>query len=221
MNAFFALLGRDLRLSFRSGGGAGLGLAFFAISAMLVPFGVGSEPERLAPIAPGMVWSAALLACLLTLERMFQADLEDGSLDHIALSPLPLEAVVLAKALAHWLVAGLPLALISPLIGLSLHLPGPAYGPLALSLLVGGPGLSLIGSMAAALTAGLKRGGVLTAVLVLPLYIPTLIFGALAARAAVEGIDPAPYLMICGAISLGSLALAPFASAAALRLALS
>lgn len=213
-----ALLRRDLALSARAGGGAGLGLAFFLVIAAFIPFGVGKAPELLARIAPGMVWIGALLSCLLTLDRLFQADIEDGSMDLIALAPLPLEAATLAKCAAHWLTTGLPLTLAALPVGLMLRLPEAAYPALLFSLLIGTPALSLIGAIGAALTAGLRRGGLLTSVLVMPLYIPTLIFGALAVRAAADGFDPAPHLMMLGALTLLSLVIAPVAAAAALRL---
>lgn len=217
MNAALALLRRDLLLALRSGGGAGLGLAFFLIVVLLVPFGTGPQPERLAAVAPGTLWLAALLACLLSLDRMFQTDSEDGTLDILALSPLPLEALAAVKALAHWLTTGLPLTLAAPLMGITLNLPGPAWPWLAASLAVGTPGLSFLGAIGGAVTVGLRRGGLLLSVLVLPLYIPTLIFGARAVSAAAEGADPLPALLLLGGLTLATLALAPFAAAAALR----
>ncbi len=207
------LLMRDLRLALRQGGGAGLALAFYLLVIILVPFGVGAEADLLSRLAPGMLWVGALLSCLLTLERLFQLDYEDGTLDALATSPLPLEAVALAKALAHWLTTGLPLALIAPLLGVMLKLPDEGYGALTLSLLLGTPALSLIGAFCAALTVGVKRGGLLLSLLVLPLYVPTLIFGA---RAASDGGDFTALLMLAG-VSLLSLAILPVATAAALR----
>lgn len=212
-----ALLIRDLRLAVRAGGGFGLGLAFFLIVVVLVPFGVGPETGLLARIAPGILWLGALLACLLSLDRIFALDWEDGSLDLIATSPLPMEGVVSVKALAHWLTTGLPLVIASPLFGLLLSLPNAAYGPMILSLLIGTPALSVIGTFGAALTVGLKRGGLLLSLLVLPLYVPTLIFGAEMARRGAEGLaNTTPMLMLAG-ISFGVIALLPFASAAVLR----
>ncbi|MDQ2089174.1 heme exporter protein CcmB [Marimonas arenosa] len=212
-----ALLVRDLRLAVRAGGGFGLGLAFFLIVVVLVPFGVGPETGLLARIAPGILWLGALLACLLSLDRIFALDWEDGSLDLIATSPLPMEGVVSIKALAHWLTTGLPLVIATPLFGLLMSLPQAGYGPLVLSLLIGTPALSVIGTFGAALTVGLKRGGLLLSLLVLPLYVPTLIFGAETARRGAEGLDTAtPMLMLAG-ISFGVTALLPFASAAVLR----
>lgn len=208
-----ALLGRELALAFRSGGGAGLGVGFFLIVVLLVPLGVGPEPGRLAGLAAGTLWIGALLACLLSLDRMFQADQEDGSLDILALAPLPLEAVVAVKAGAHWLTTGLPLVVAAPLLGVTLQLPEPAYPWLVASLAVGTPGLSFLGAIGAAVTVGVRRGGLLLSILVLPLYLPTLIFGARAAA----GPDPGRALMLLAGLTLFVLALAPFAAAAALR----
>ena len=211
------LVWRDLRLAIRAGGGFGLALAFFLIVCTLVPFGVGPQQAQLAPIAAGVLWVAALLSCLLSLDRIFALDYEDGSLDLLATAPLPLEGVVAAKALAHWLVTGLPLALAAPVFGLLLHLPAPAYPWLVVSLLIGTPALSMLGAFGAAVTVGLRRGGLLLSLLVLPLYVPTLIFGADAVRRAAAGGDPGAALAFLGAISLATLALVPFAAAAALR----
>ncbi|MDM8165298.1 heme exporter protein CcmB [Roseovarius sp.] len=212
-----ALLLRDLRLAMRAGGGFGLGLAFFLIVVTLVPFGVGPQGGLLATIAPGILWLGALLACLLSLDRILALDWEDGSLDLLATAPLPMEAVVSVKALAHWLTTGLPLVLATPVFGLLLSLPSKGYAPLLLSLLLGTPALSVIGTFGAALTVGLKRGGLLLSLLVLPLYVPTLIFGAEMARRGVDGLDySTPLLMVAG-ITCGTIALLPFASAAVLR----
>jgi heme exporter protein B len=212
-----ALLLRDLRLAFRSGGGFGLGLAFFLILAVLVPLGVGAEGGTLGRIAPGILWVGALLACLLSLDRIFALDHEDGSLDLLATSPLPLEGVVAIKALAHWLVTGLPLTLLAPGLGVLLNLAPGAYGWLVLSLLLGTPTLSIVGAFGAALTVGLRRGGLLLSLLVLPLYVPTLIFGAEVVRRGAEGMALGTPLALLAAISLGAAALLPFAAAAALR----
>lgn len=212
-----ALLLRDLRLAVRAGGGFGLGLAFFLIVVVLVPFGVGPETGLLGRIAPGILWLGALLACLLSLDRIFALDWEDGSLDLLATSPLPMEGIVSLKALAHWLTTGVPLVLAAPLFALLLNLPVQGYGPMILSLLIGTPALSVIGTFGAALTVGLKRGGLLLSLLVLPLYVPTLIFGAEVARRGAEGLEvQVPLLMLAG-ISFGVIALLPFASAAVLR----
>ena len=212
-----ALLLRDIRLAIRAGGGFGLGLAFFLMVAVLVPLGVGPEGALLSRIAPGIVWVAALLACLLSLDRMFALDFEDGSLDLMAVSPLPLEGVAAMKALAHWLVTGLPLVLISPVLGLLLSLSPGAYVWLLVSLVVGSPALSLIGSFGAALTVGLKRGGLILSLIVLPMYVPTLVFGAEVVRRGASGADAVVPLLLLAAISLGSVAVLPFACAAALR----
>lgn len=212
-----ALLIRDLRLAVRAGGGFGLGLAFFLIVVVLVPFGVGPETGLLARIAPGILWLGALLATLLSLDRVFALDWEDGSLDLIATSPLPMEGVVSVKALAHWLVTGVPLVIASPLFGLLLSLPEAGYLPMILSLLIGTPALSVIGTFGAALTVGLKRGGLLLSLLVLPLYVPTLIFGAEVARRGAEGMEYTVPLAMLAGISFGVVALLPFASAAVLR----
>ncbi|HDR28778.1 heme exporter protein CcmB [Rhodovulum sp.] len=213
-----ALLIRDLMLAIRAGGGFGLGLAFFLIVVVLVPFGVGPESAILSRIAPGILWVGALLACLLSLDRIFALDFEDGSLDLLATAPIPLEGVVAMKAAAHWVTTGLPLTLAAPGLGLLLSLDPAAYGWLVLSLALGTPALSMIGTFGAALTVGLKRGGLLLSLLVLPLYVPTLIFGAEAVvRGAAGQANATPLLMLAG-ITLATLALLPFAAAAAIRI---
>ncbi|GLS87348.1 heme exporter protein B [Cypionkella aquatica] len=212
-----ALLIRDLRLAVRAGGGFGLGLAFFLLMAVIVPLGVGPEPALLARIAPGILWVGALLACLLSLDRIFALDYEDGSLDLLATAPMPLESVVAVKALAHWLVTGLPLVVVSPLMALLLQLDGAGYGWLLASLALGTPALSVIGAFGAALVVGVKRGGLLLSLLVLPLYLPTLIFGAEVVKRGAQGLAVATPLALLGAITLGAAALLPFASAAAIR----
>ncbi|MEQ9694081.1 heme exporter protein CcmB [Shimia sp. SDUM112013] len=212
-----ALLVRDLKLAMRAGGGFGLGLAFFLIVTVLVPFGVGPESGLLSKIAPGILWLGALLACLLSLDRIFALDWEDGSLDLIATSPLPMEGVVTVKALAHWITTGLPLCLAAPLFALLLGLPEAGYTWLILSLLLGTPALSVIGTFGAALTVGLKRGGLLLSLLVLPLYVPTLIFGAEVARRGAEGLAVSTPLLMLAGITAGTIALLPFASALVLR----
>jgi len=212
-----ALLIRDLRLAIRAGGGFGLGLAFFLIVTVMVPFSVGPQTALLSTIAPGVLWLGALLACLLSLDRLLALDWEDGSLDLLATAPLPLEAVVSVKALAHWITTGLPLVLAAPVLGVLLNLPGPGYLWLVISLAVGTPALSVIGTFGAALTVGLKRGGLLLSLLVLPLYVPTLIFGAEVARRGAEGLAVGTPLLMLGGISAGVIALLPFASAAVLR----
>ena len=212
-----ALIRRDLALSVRAGGGFGLALAFFLLVVTLAPLGVGADTALLARIAPGVLWLGALLACLLSLDRLFALDAEDGSLELLATAPLPLEGVAAAKAAAHWLTTGLPLTLAGPTLGVLLSLPVQAMGTLALSLVLGTPALSAIGAFGAAVTVGLRRGGLLLSLLVLPLYVPTLIFGAEAVRRAAEGLDPATPLLLLAGVSAGSLALLPFAAAAALR----
>ena len=212
-----ALVLRDIRLAIRAGGGFGLGLAFFLMVAVLVPLGVGPEGALLARIAPGILWVGALLACLLSLDRMFALDFEDGSLDLLAVSPLPLEGVAAMKALAHWLVTGLPLVVISPVLGLLLSLQPSGYFWLVVSLACGSPALSLIGGFGAALTVGLKRGGFILSLIVLPMYVPTLVFGAEVVRRGAAGSDVTVPLLLLAAISLGSAAVLPFACAAALR----
>lgn len=213
-----ALLARDLRLAFRAGGGFGLGLAFFLLVAVLVPLGVGPEGATLAKIAPGILWVGALLACLLSLDRVFALDFEDGSLDLLATAPLPLEGAVAAKALAHWLVTGLPLAVVSPVLAVLLNLPLPGYPWLVVSLMVGTPALSVIGAFGAAVTVGLKRGGLLLSLLVLPMYVPTLIFGAEVVKRGASGAEFAAPLALLAAITAGAAATLPFAAAAALRI---
>ena len=213
-----ALLQRDLVLAVRAGGGFGLGLAFFLIVAVLVPLGVGPKPDVLGVIAPGILWVGALLACLLSLDRILALDWEDGSLDLLAVSPLPLEGLVSLKALAHWLTTGLPLVIAAPVLGVLLNLPAQGYVWLCLSLGLGTPALSVIGTFGAALTVGIKRGGLLLSLLVLPLYMPTLIFGAELARRGAEGQAVATPLLMLAGISLAAVALLPFASAAVLRI---
>ncbi len=212
-----ALILRDLRLAIRSGGGFGLGLAFFLLVVVLVPLGVGPEPATLAKIAPGILWVGALLSCLLSLDRIFALDFEDGSLDLLATAPMPLEGVVAAKTLAHWLVTGLPLTLAAPVLAVLLNLPGQGYSWLVASLALGTPALSMIGVFGASLTVGLKRGGLLLSLLVLPLYVPTLIFGAEAVRRGAMGMEAGTPLLLMAGITAGSVALLPFASAAAIR----
>ncbi|MES2845318.1 MAG: heme exporter protein CcmB [Pseudomonadota bacterium] len=212
-----ALLLRDMRLAVRAGGGFGLGLAFFLLVAVLVPLGVGPEGAVLAKIAPGILWVGALLACLLSLDRIFALDFEDGSLDLLATSPMPLEGMVAVKALAHWLVTGLPLTVAAPVLGVLLNLPGAGYGWLVASLMLGTPALSVIGAFGAALTVGLKRGGLLLSLLVLPLYVPTLIFGAEAVKRGAAGLDATTPLLLLAGITAGAAAMLPFAAAAAIR----
>lgn len=221
MSPLAALIRRDLTLALRQGGGAGLAIGFFLIVVALYPLSVGPDLNLLARLAPGLLWAALLLAALLSLERIFQADFEDGSLDIIATGPLPLELVAAAKAFSHWLTTGVPLAIAAPLIGVMLNLPADAMLPLMATMLAGTPAVSFVGAVGAALTIALKRGGLVTAILVLPLYVPVLIFAVAAANAAITGPAPfaAPFLILT-ALSLASMALAPFAAGAALKTAL-
>ena len=212
-----AILLRDLRLGLRSGGGFGLGLAFFLIVVTLVPFATGPDPVLLGRIAPGVLWVAALLGTLLSLDRVLALDWEDGALPLIATAPVPLEAVALAKAAAHWLATGLPLTLAAVPLGLLLSLPAAAAPWLLASLALGTPALSVIGTFGAALTVGVRRGGLLLSLLVLPLYVPTLILGAEVARRGAEGLPLATPLLMLAGVTLGALALLPFAAGAALR----
>ncbi|MCF2903495.1 heme exporter protein CcmB [Octadecabacter sp. CECT 8868] len=213
-----ALLKRDLVLAVRAGGGFGLGLSFFLIVIVLVPFGVGPEAEILTRIAPGIVWVAALLAALLSLDRIFALDFEDGSLPLLATSPLPMEGVALIKGIAHWITTGLPLTLVAPVLGFLLHLEPSAFGWLLASLALGTPALSMIGTFGAALTVGVRRGGLLMSLLVLPLYVPTLIFGAEAVARGAAGLGGLTPLLMVAVITLASFALLPFAASAALKI---
>jgi heme exporter protein B len=217
MNAFAALLIRDMRLAFRAGGGASLAAAFFALVSSLVPFGVGADLALLGRIAGGVLWVSAALAALLSLDRLFQADFEDGSLDVLALSPLSLEAASAAKILAHWITTGLPLVLLSPVLGLLLNLPTRAYGALIASLAIGTPALSGVGAIGASLTLSIRRGGLILALIVLPLITPALIFGAGAVADAMDGTGRGAFLFLA-AFSVAAVALSPFASAAGVRL---
>jgi heme exporter protein B len=197
-----------------------MGLVFFVIALSLFPFGVGASPDILARIGAGVIWVVALLAVLLTLDRLWQADFEDGSLELVLLSPTPLELLVVAKCLAHWFTSGLLLAVASPLLALLMNLPLEGWWALPLALLLGTPTLTLVGSIGAALLLGSRRGSVLIALLVLPLYIPVLIFGVAAVEGVLMGLGGSAPFLILGAILLLALALTPFATAAALRLAL-
>lgn len=212
------LLGRELKVAFRAGGGFGYALIFFFIIVLMLAFGIGPELGLLSKIAPGALWVCALLACLLSLDRLFSLDYEDGTLEQLALAPVPLETVVLAKVTAHWLTTGLPLALIAPVLGFFLGLPEQGFLWVFLSLFVGTPALSMIGAFGAALTIGLRRGGLLLSILVLPLYVPTLIFGAEVARRGAEGLAIGTPFALLSALSFGIFAFLSFASAAVLRI---
>lgn len=216
MNRFFLIVARDLKLSVRRGLDSVMVVSFFILTVVLFPLGVGPEPGVLARISPGVIWVTALLASMLSLERLFQADFEDGSLDLLVLADLPLEVIVLAKSLAHWLTTGLPLMVAAPVLAMLLNMSGEGFAALILAMLLGTPCLTLIGAIGAALTVGARRGGGLLALLVLPLYIPVLIFGVAAVDAAIGGLAVRPYMLL-GALLLVMLVLAPLASAAALR----
>jgi heme exporter protein B len=211
---------RDLLLALRRRSDVGIALLFFVIVASLFPLGVGAEPELLRAIGPGVIWVAALLSSLLSLGRLFSADHADGTLEQMLLGAAPLGVVAAAKGLAHWLVAGLPLVFIAPLLALQYDLAAGLYGVLALSLLLGTPVLSLIGAIGAALTLGLRGGGVLLALLVLPLYVPVLILGAGSVDMAAAGLAPDGQLLILGALLVLAAAFAPWAIAAALRISM-
>jgi heme exporter protein B len=211
---------RDLLLAWRRRGDVATALLFFLVVTSLFPLGIGAEPNLLRAIAPGVIWVSALLSSLLSLRRLFEADHDDGTLEQMLLGAAPLGVLAAAKALAHWLVAGLPLALIAPLIALQYDLAGELYGVLALSLLLGTPVLSLIGAIGAALTLGLRGGGVLLSLLVLPLYVPVLIMGAGSVEMAAAGLAPAGQLLLLGALLVLAVAFAPWAIAAALRISL-
>lgn len=216
--AFVGVLKRDLKLGIRKQTELLNPVFFFVLVVSLFPLGVGPSPKILSEIAPGVIWVAALLATLLSMERLFRSDYDDGSLEQLILSPHPLPLLVMAKITAHWLITGLPLILVSPLLGVLLHLPGEAIRALPLTLLLGTPLLSLLGAIGVGLTVGLQRGGVLLTLLVLPLYIPALIFGSSAISAASIGLPFNGQLALLGAMLAVALTLAPFAVAAGLRI---
>ena len=219
MTPLTALLVRDMRIAVRVGGGALIGVLFFVVVVTLTPFAVGPDLALLKRIGPAILWLAALLASLLALDRLFASDHEDGSLDLILTGRAPLELVIAAKGLAHWLSTAVPLIVAAPLIGLLLDIEPPAQAGLVLTLLVGTPALTFIGIVGAAIAVTLRRGGLLLAIIVLPLTVPVLIFGVAAANAAVAGPVPfgTPFTVLC-ALTLASLVIGPFAAAAALRL---
>jgi len=219
--AFLAILVRDLRLAVRRRGELTQPLVFFAAVATLFPLALGPERELLARIAPGILWVAALLAALLPMDRMFRSDYEDGTLEQLLLSPHPASVLALAKVIAHWLVTGLPVIVLAPLIALVLHLPANALGVLLATLALGTPVLSLIGAIGVALTVGLRAGGPLLALLLLPLYVPVLIFAAGAVDRAASDMPVVGPLYVLGAMLILALTLAPAAIAAALRISLS
>ncbi|MCH7542640.1 MAG: heme exporter protein CcmB [Proteobacteria bacterium] len=217
MNRFTLIVARDLRLALRRGADSTMVVAFFVLTVVLFPLGVGPDTAILARIGPGVIWVTALLASMLSLERLFQADFEDGNLDLLVLGSLPLEAVVLAKSLAHWLTTGMLLIVAAPVLALLLNMSAEGFGALVLAMLLGTPSLTLIGAVGAALTVGARRGGALLSLLVLPLYVPVLIFGVGAVDAAILGMAMRPHFLILGALLAGTLVLAPLAGAAALR----
>ncbi|HEY5720523.1 MAG TPA: heme exporter protein CcmB [Gammaproteobacteria bacterium] len=219
LGTFVVIVRRDLTLALRRGTDVLTTLFFFVIVASLFPLGVGSEKELLRFLGPGVVWVAALLASMLALERLFASDYADGTLEQMLLTPQPLSVLVLGKVVAHWLLTGLPLALIAPLLGLQYGLEGASLGVMALALLLGTPVLSLIGAIGAALTLGLRGGGILLSLLVLPLYIPVLVYGAGAVTvSAIDLADVQPFMALLGAFLILALAFAPLATAAALRI---
>jgi heme exporter protein B len=220
LNLILAMIRRDLRLALRRRADIVSALFFFIIVVSLFPLGVGPEPELLRKLAPGVLWVAALLATMLSLPRLFADDHRDGALEQLALAPQPLALIVFGKVLAHWLVSGLPLAILAPVLGLQFGLSSEALWVLCLSLLIGTPALSGIGAIGAALTLGVRGGGVLLSLLVLPLYIPVLIFGAGAVDATLVGLGAQAHLSLLGALTLGGVFFAPWPTAAALRIAL-
>lgn len=215
-----AVIGRDLKLAMRRQADMVSALFFFIIVVSLFPLGIGPEPDTLRKLAPGVLWVAALLATMLSLPRLFADDHRDGTLEQLALAPHPLGLVVTGKVIAHWLVSGLPLALLAPVLGIQFDLSAEGLWILTLSILLGTPALSGIGAIGAALTLGLRGGGVLVSLLVLPLYIPVLIFGAGAVDAAVSGLGGEAHLSLLAALTLASIGFAPWATAAALKIAL-
>lgn len=217
MNAALALIARDIRLALRTPAETLTILAFFVIAATLFAFGIGPEPQVLARVAVGIVWVVALLAGLLSLDRLFQAESDDGSLELLVLAPAPLELLALAKCAAQWLTTFVPLILISPLVATMLQLPGDAYVTLLATLLIGTPTLSLLGGIGAALAVGARKGGALLALIVLPLYVPVLIFAVAAVEASVAGLSARPHLFLLGGLRFFAVTLAPFAMAVSLR----
>ncbi len=218
MDEFIAVFKRDVRLAAAQGGGLGLAIGFFLIVVSLFPFGIGPDLKLLARVAPGILWIALLLSVLLSLDRLFQADFEDGSLEQLVVGRAPLELIVVAKVLAHWMTTGVPLILATPVLGLFLNLDVQAFGVLVLSMVIGTPALNFVGAAGAALTVGIRRGGLLLSLIVLPLYVPILVFGVSAIQSSLTGPSGGlQTMMVLGALTLGSAALAPFAAAAALR----
>ena len=219
MNAFIAIVRRDVTLALRRLSDTVSVVLFFVLAIVLFPLGIGPEPIVLARIAPGTIWVVAVLAAMLSLDRLFQVDADEGGLDLLVLAPLPLEAVVLAKCLAHWLVTGVPLILSAPILSILLNMGGGGFLVMILAMALATPTLSLIGAVGAALTVGARRGGVLVSLLVLPLLTPVLILGASAVDLALTGLNATPLLMLLGAMLLVAVVLCPWAAAAGLRLA--
>ena len=217
MNGFLLIIGRDLHLALKHGTESMMVVMFFVIAVVLFPFGVGPEPNILARIGPGVIWVAALLASMLSLERLFQADYEDGSLELLALQPIQLEVVVMAKVAVHWLTTGLPVIVAAPLLAVLMNMEASGFPVLIAALALGTPSLSLIGAIGAALILGSRRGGILLSLLVLPLYIPVLIFGVSAVDAVIGGFSAKPQLLILSGFLLAALPLCPWAGAAAVR----
>jgi len=217
MSLIWALIRRDLVLAIRQGGGAGTALGFFLTVIVLLPIGLGPDQNLLQRLAPGLLWIALLLAVLLSADRIFQQDYDDGSLDIMAMGPVPLELVALAKAVAHWISTGLPLAIAAPLLGFLINLEPQVIAPLALAMGLGSVALSLLAAIGAAVTVGLRRGGLLVSLLVLPLYIPIMIFGVSASTLSAGPDLATPSLLILAALALASLVLSPIAAAAALK----
>ena len=219
MKAFLSVFMRDIRLAVRQGGGGGMAVGFFLIVVSVLPLGVGPDLNLLARIAPGLLWVALLLSVLLSLDRIFHADFEDGTLDLLAIGPLSLHMVVIAKMLAHWVTTGLPLVIAAPVLGILLNLDPEAFLPLTLTMLAGTPALNFLGAIGAAITLGVRRGGLLVSLMVMPLYVPVLIFGVGAVNAVITG--PAPFgppFLVLIALTLISAVISPIAAAAAIRM---
>jgi len=220
MSRFFEVVRRDLRLALRQGSDSLMVVTFFVLTVVLFPFGIGPEAGILERVSAGVLWVTALLASMLSLDRLFQTDYEDGSLELLVLTPTSLMVVVMGKVLAHWLTTGLPLLAAAPILAVLLHMNSDGFTVLMLTMALGTPVLSLIGAIGAALVLGARRGGVLVSLLILPLYVPVLIFGVGAIDAAVQGLSAEPHLLILGAMLAACLPLAPWATSAALRQAL-
>ena len=219
MRAWWILVQRDLLMAWRRSSDIFSVVMFFVLAVVLFPLGVGPELDTLRKIAPGIIWVAALLAAMLSLDQLFQSDADDGSLDLLLLAPIPLETIVIAKCCAHWMVTGLPLILVAPILGILLNLPLSGFAVMMVTLIISTPTISLLGSVGAALTIGARRGGVLVALLILPLLTPILIMSANAVDLALVGLNYTPLIALLGALFLICLVICPFVAAAALRLA--